>query len=218
MAQADQNPRFYQFNLQRNGARLLVVPGLLPDIAYAQLVNATLSDPRGVEFRQLFISQVAALATRGDFNAFFEHIPDKFLLHESNARDDFRTWDLDDGITPVQNTPEEKAFMDAVTAELQRVGSGLTARNILTRHDLLDCHGCHFGPVSISAGDGVAFPPALSNNTHIDEGNTGGQFQISPGLRTGFAPARAKILRDFLLGNPLPVHSNGTLGGGRASD
>jgi len=139
-------------------------------------------------------------------------------MHESNSRDDFRTWDLADGIVPVQNTPEEMAFKNAITAELHRIGSDLTFADVFNRHGVLSCHGCHFGGFSFSLGDGVLFPSAFANNTHIDEGQPGGQFQISPGLRNGFAPARAKILRDFLFGNPMPVHANGTLGGGRTSD
>jgi hypothetical protein len=212
-------PRFYQFNLQRDGARLLVVPGLLADMPFSLLYNATLPDPRGTEFQQLLVSQVATLAARGDFNAFFDNVPDKFLMHESNSRDDFRTWDLADGVIPVQDTAEEKAFKDAITAELHRIGSNLTANQIITRNGLLSCHGCHNGGAQLSVGDGVFFPTSFADFAHIDEGfGGGGGFQISPGLRNGFAPARAKILRDFLFGNPLPVHSNGTLGGGRASD
>ena len=52
----------------------------------------------------------------------------------------------------------------------------------------------------------------LVRGTHIDEMietvDGVARYTISPALRDVFAPNRAKILRDFLAGRPLPQHSN----------
>jgi hypothetical protein len=204
------NPRFYQFHLVESGARLLVVPGLLENQPHGSLFNAAAPTALGAEFRQFFISQVATLAVR-DVNGFFNRIPDKYLMTESNpdqippafvSQPPFNT-----GLT----TAEGLAFNGAIIAELSRIGSSLNVRDVLVRTDFQNCHGCHFGSGNI--GDTLSFTGGF-RGSHIDE-----EFGALPALVQVFAPNRARILRDFLNGAPLPVHSNGgTLGGGRTSD
>ena len=211
--------RFYQFQLQQQGSRLLVVPGLLENLPYGSLYNAATPLPFGPEYRQFFISQIATLAIR-DVNGFFDRIPDKYLLHESFPENVPNAFAGDAAFNVARNTPDGQAFEAAITAELQRIGSGISVQDVLARADLQNCHGCHIGQVPV--GEGVVFPAGFGAQ-HISEtlvtadGVT--RFKISAALRDVFAPHRAKILTDFLAGNPLPVHSNGgTLGGGRASD
>jgi len=64
-------------------AGLLVVPGLLENTPFGTLYNSAMLHPLGDEYRQFFISQVATLAI-GDVSGFFDRIPDKYLMHESN--------------------------------------------------------------------------------------------------------------------------------------
>lgn len=216
--------RFYQFHLQQNGSRLLVVPGLLASLPYGPLYNAAAPLPLGPDFRQFFISQIETLAIR-DVNGFFDVIPDKYLLTESAQDNSEVTFASSTSYFAGQTTPEGQAFKTAITAELQRLGSTVTVLDVLNRADFQNCHGCHFSFASagspattIPVGEGVLFPLAASNFTHVDETMDGGNFAISPALRDTYAPNRARILIDFLNRKPLPAHSNGTLGGGRTSE
>jgi hypothetical protein len=200
--------RFYQFQLQQDESRLLVVPGLLENLPYGSLYNAASNQPLGAEYRQFFISQIATLAIR-DVNGFFDRISEKYLLHESHPEDQPLAFASDVAFNAGANTPDGQAFRAAITAELQRIGSTITINDLLTRADLQNCHGCHVGGPPV--GEGVTFPPGIAA-THIDERQTTvngvTRFTISPALRDVFAPNRAKILGDFLGGRPLPVHSN----------
>ena len=208
--------RFYQFHLKQDGSRLLVVPGLLENLPYGSLYNAGVDLPLGAEYRQFFISQVSTLSIR-DVNGFFDRIPDKYLLHESHPENQPIAFASDAALNASMGTAEGQAFKAAIGAELQRIGSGISVTDVMTRADLQNCHGCHLGNVPV--GGGIVFPGGFIA-THIDEKRDAtGFFTISPGLRDVFAPNRAKILRDYLAGKPLPVHSNGgTIGGGRTSD
>lgn len=201
--------RFYQFHFLETGDRLLVVPGLLENQPHPSLFNAAAPTALGAEFRQFFISQVATLAIR-DVNGFFNRIPDKYLMTESNQGDLAPEFTGTSAFNAVSNTAEGKAFNDAIAAELARVGSGISVQNVLVRSDFQNCHGCHFGFDFI--GDDLPFGFAHDDGAHIN--GEGG----SPAVMQMFAPNRAKILRDFLGGAPMPLHSNGTLGGGRTSD
>src|SRR5262245_8311069 len=211
--------RFYQFHLKKDGTRLLVVPGLLQDLAYGSLFNATANTALGPEFRQFFISQVATLAIK-DVNGFYDRIPEKYLIAESHPEDSPLAFDSGGALNQGLSSTEGKAFNDALLAEIQRAGSNMTVNELMVRVDLMQCQGCHLGGPPI--GDGLIFPRAFGG-THGDEtqetvNNVTG-FKISDGLRDVFAPNRARILSDFLSGKPLPVHSNGTtIGGGRTSD
>jgi hypothetical protein len=206
--------RFYQFHLQQNGARLLVVPGLLENLPYGPLYSAAAAQPLGPEFRQFFLSQIQTLAIR-DVNGFFDEIPDKYLIHESVPDNTPIAFASDASFNQGLSTPEGQAFKAAVVAELQRVGSTISVNDLLTRADLQNCQGCHLGGVAV--GEGLTFPFA-DGGTHVDERMVNGNFAISPALRDVFAPNRAKVLTDFLSGKPLPVHTSGTIGGGRRSD
>ena len=207
---AQSAPRFYQFNLQQDGARLLVVPGLLANMPYGPLFNAATPLPSGADFRQFFVSQVQTLAVK-DTNGFFENIPDKYLMTESAQDASAVTFGGVFSFGAGLGTPEGQAFQTALTAELQRIGSTLSAFQVMSRADFQNCHGCHFGGTvgPVHVGEGVMFPLAMPNNTHVDETMDGGNFAISTALRDVFAPNRAKILTDFLNRKPLPVHSNG---------
>jgi hypothetical protein len=214
--------RFYQFHLQQDGSRLLVVPGLLQDMSYGPLYNAAAPLALGPDFRQFFISQIQTLAIR-DTNGFFDDIPDKYLMTESAQDNTEVTFASGSDFFAGQTTPDGQAFKTAITAELQRVGSTIALFDVLNRADLQNCHGCHFDggrgapATAVPVGEGVMFPLAAQGGTHIDETLDAGSFTISAALRDVYAPNRARILIDFLNRKPLPAHSN-TLGGGRTSD
>ena len=215
----DPNPRFYQFNLERRGSRLLVVPGLLENTPYGTLYNSAIDLPLSAGFRQEFLSQIATLAIR-DVNGFHDHIPDKYLMHESNPEDQPLSFSAQSAFNQGMATNGGMGFRMAISAELQRLGSSVSIDELLLRADMQNCHGCHKGGVYV--GDGITFPNGFVG-THIAEiqqiGEDGvSRFWISGALAKTFGPQRAKILSDFLTGKPLPVHSTGTLGGGRTSD
>ena len=208
LAGARRITRFYQFHLQTQGSRLLVVPGLLENTAFGPLFNAGLPSELGADFRQFFVSQVATLAVK-DVNGFFDQIPEKFLIVESDPDDNMLAFISDGNFNNGLSSADGKAFRDAISGEISRTGNSLDVGQLLVRTDLQNCEGCHLGGVPI--GDGMVFPPALSG-THIDETqqtiNAVTRFAISPALRDVFAPNRARILMDFLRGRPLPRHSN----------
>jgi hypothetical protein len=212
--------RFYQFQLQKSGARLLVVPGLLENAPYATLYNSAILHPLGEEYRQFFISQVATLAIR-DVNGFFDKIPEKYLLHESHPETLPLAFSSQTSFNVALSTAGGVGFNSAIAGELHRVGSTLSVSDVLARADTQNCQGCHRGDVVV--GEGIRFPPGFIGNTHIasiQQRNDDGiaRFWVSSALLNTFAPHRAQILSDFLAGKPLPVHSAGTIGGGRSSD
>lgn len=193
------SPRFYQFQLERSGARLLVVPGLLENQTHGSLFNAGLPAAGGGEFRAFFVTQAQTLAVR-DANGFSLRIPEKFLMHESNPDEIPPAFVSQPPFQAGLTTQEGLQFNLALFNELQRIGSNLMIRDLLVRTDFQNCHGCHFGGGPI--GDGLAFGGGVQG-THLDE-----TLGASPTLLQQFAPNRAKILRDFLAGAPLPAHSN----------
>jgi len=134
--------RFYQFNLQQDGSRLLVVPGLLQNMPYGPLYNAAVTLPAGPDFRQFLVSQVKTLAIR-DVNGFFDDIPDKYLMTESTQGDSEITFASGASFFAAVNTPDGLAFKNAITAELQRAGSTIALFDVMNRADLQNCHGCH---------------------------------------------------------------------------
>jgi hypothetical protein len=206
--------RFYQFHLQQQANRLLVVPGVLENLPYGPLYNAAADLPLGPEFRQFFISQVATLTIR-DVNGFYDRIPEKYLIHESFPEDTPPAFAAEFSFNAGMSKPEGQAFKAAIQAELARLGTGVSLTELLIRADLQNCAGCHLGNVDI--GQGLHFPSVLGGS-HVDEHRDGPNFTISPALRDVFAPNRARILTDFLAGKLPPVHSNVTIGGGRLSE
>ena len=212
--------RFYQFQLEKRGSRLLFVPGFLENTPFAPLYNSTIQSPIGEEYRQFFVSQVATLSIR-DVTGFFDHIPEKYLMHESNPNTATPAFSSMFAFHTALASPGGTAFTGAIANELHRIGSNLTVDDVLNRADMQNCHGCHAGNVAL--GDGITSPPGFFG-THIDELPQMGEdgvvrFWISDALKKVFAPSRAKILLDFLSGKPLPVHSTGTsIGGGSTSD
>jgi hypothetical protein len=195
-------PHFFQFHLQQQSSRLLMVPGTLENIANPVLYNAAVATPLGAEFRQFFISQVATLAIN-DVNGFYERIPEKYLLGESVG--DNAQSETNQGMS----VAEGQAFKNAMSAELQRIGSNLTANDVLLRVNMQGCLGCHGAGTNI--GNGLVFPRAQGGSHVSEQMETtadGTRHVISPALRDVFAPNRAKILADFLAGKPLPAHSN----------
>ena len=195
-------PHFFQFHLQQQPSRLLMVPGTLENVANPVLYNAARTTPFGAEFRQFFISQVATLAI-DDVNGFYERIPDKYLLGETvsdNAQSE---------VIQGSSSAEGQAFKSAITAELQRIGSNVAANDVLLRVNMQSCLGCHGAGSNI--GNSLVFPRAQGGSHVTEQVETtadGTRHAISPALRDVFAPNRAKILADFLTGKKLPAHSN----------
>lgn len=211
--------RFYQFQLQKSGTRLLVVPGLLENAPYATLYNSAILHPLGAEFRQYFISQIATLAIR-DVNGFFDKIPEKYLVHESHPETLPLAFSAQASFNMAIGTAGGVGFNAAIADELHRIGSSLSVNDVLARADTQNCQGCHRGANATAIGDGLSFPIGFIGSTHIanmqqrnDDGIS--RFWLSSALLRTFGPHRVQVLSDFLAGKPLPVHSTGTIGGSR---
>jgi hypothetical protein len=223
--------RFYQFRVEKQcpsaaSCTLRLVPDLLENVPWGPLFSGDgFGDKRVGAFHDDLIAQVKTLAIN-DVNQFHMNVRPQFLLVESNPDDDpyslsysfrFHYSDRNDG----------GKFRAQIDAELKRIGSNLTAENIVARAETQACHGCHApsGSFDVPAGSssappvdlggGVVFPAAVPNFGHIDdltmvagEGGPASRFQISPAMKDVFIPNRMRILREFLLSGKPPEHSN----------
>jgi hypothetical protein len=116
-------------------------------------------------------------------------------------------------------TPAGQEFAGRIDGELKRIGSTLTPEQIINRAETQTCVRCHVrsGPV----GEGVGFRHPAAPGEHMDENSVtpgpGGQrFISSQTMEKLFIPHGIEILERFLLKGIPPVHSNVTIGGGRA--
>jgi hypothetical protein len=218
--------RMYQFRTSprcsgEGPCRLLMVPDTLENAASARLFDARADSPESVRFRDGFIGQIATLAIR-DVNLYFLTLPAGSLLAESDPTDEEQLFNYSIPFLASQTEPAGQAFRGRIAAELSRLGSSLTPEEVVRRADTQSCAGCHLSSGMI--GNGLTFPRSLSFE-HVSEVAalmTGGEagpatrFAISPAMRDVFIPHRMKILSDFLVSGKPPVHSNATIGGGRA--
>lgn len=210
--------RFYQFRLAQHGDELLAEPDVLENLPAGRYFAATNTSPTAQKFREVFIQNIASLAIP-DANLYYMKIPAEFLLGESDPGDGPLEFIYGTPFIQSTVTPEGKEFFDRVRAELTRIGSPLSPTDITLRAETQNCVGCHF--LGGSVGGGVDFPRAIEglqqvSDNFLETGEGGLRYTISPAMRDVFIPHRIKILRDFLMRGAPPVHSNGTLGGGRS--
>lgn len=206
-------PRFYQFTLEKRcrsaECTLRMEPQVLENMPPARLFDGHNETLAATRFREQFISQIRTLAVR-DINGFFMDIPEEFLTAEGDAIHDAFGFlrRFDDGL----NTSAGQQFEHRIEAELSRIGSTLTAKQIVARAETQNCTGCHF--VAGSIGDGLRWPHAWPLFQHIGEefrenGEAGRRYAVSPAMREVFVPRRMEILRQFLTTGRPPIHSNG---------
>lgn len=202
------NPRFYQFRLETVNGAPQMQPDVLENMPIARLFDADNTSSIAVRFREEFLRQLPGLALR-DVNLYFMNIPREYLMAESDPVDGELAFIFS---VPFNNrTSAAGQFRDRVDAELRRLGSTVTSREIVVRAETQSCVGCHF--VSGPVGEGVVFPRSASGHEHVTEefqiqGENGPRFAISPAMQDVFIPHRMQILRDFLTSGKPPVHSN----------
>jgi hypothetical protein len=206
--------RFYQFRLVNRGDALLAEPDALENNPWGRFFDGSNDTAIARAFREDFVRHVATLAIR-DVNLYFMNVPREFLLSEADPI----SGEVDLAFLRGLATPDGQEFSRRITAELTRIGSTLTPRDIVARAYTQSCVGCHFS--SRSVGESVVFPRSIEPFQHVSEqfveqGEAGPRFSISPAMRDVFIPHRMEILRRFLASDMPPVHSNGTIGGGRA--
>jgi hypothetical protein len=212
---------FFQFRLAKRGDELVAEPDVLENNPMGQLFDARFDTPLGRDFRDELIKNVATLAIN-DVNLYFMNLPRRFLLAESDPSDLEPLGIPSINFTASLTSAAGQAFSDRIAAELKRINSTLTPRDIVIRSETQGCVICHAGAGQIGAG--LRFPNSLEFQQHVDEtltepGDGGRRFMISPAMQEVFIPHRMDILREFLRSGAAPVHSNGgdTLGGGRRS-
>jgi hypothetical protein len=205
--------RFYQFRLVSRGGALIAEPDALENNPWGRFFDGSNDSPAARAFREEFIRHVATLAIR-DVNLYFMNVPREFLLTEADPI----SGEVDFAFLRGLATADGQEFSRRIAAELTRIGSTLTPRDIVARAYTQSCVGCHFS--SRSVGESVVFPRSIEPFQHVSEqfvetGEAGPRFSISPAMRDVFIPHRMEILRRFLTSDIPPVHSNGTLGGER---
>jgi hypothetical protein len=195
--------RFYQFRLAKrcSGARcdLVAEPDVLENMPFGRFFDAADDTQDARDFRDAFVAGVAGL--------YSIDIPRRFLMAESDPVDG----EFEFAYEVAFQRSASSAFRDRIDAELKRIGSTLTADDIILRAETRSCVGCHsiFGPV----GDEVTFPRGIDSLEHLaarftEPGEAGPRFSLSPAMRDVFIPHRIEILQRFLASGTPPVHSN----------
>jgi hypothetical protein len=149
-----------------------------------------LTDARTVAFQNELIGKVAGLAVN-DINR-FNYVPTAtFNTADNNAQDPANLYQ--NRLGPL--------FSNRIQAELTRIGSALTPRQIAMRAEALSCGGCHQESANNVLGGGLTFPPSLGF-VHVAEtteiGPEGERFRISPALTATFLPHRKLVMEQFL--------------------
>jgi len=201
-------PQFYQFRIVREDGKLLVKPDALEDTILAKLIDPVVNPgERGQRFRQWFLENLGTLTTR-DANLYHIKWPKEFQIADVKPKGE-QIYALNVAFFFLRRTPEGQAYTQQIADELQRLGSTITPTQVVDRAETRNCVGCHFGGPGLPVGEGVVFPPAMDNMSHVSEqGATATDYVLSPALKNVFLPHRMKILKDFLLHGTPPVHSN----------
>lgn len=155
------------------------------------LFSASSSDPRAVDFRAFFPTQVASLA-RPNVMTFDYAVPDRFNAGGSLP-------DSTDSYT--RAFAGNTALRTAIASELTRIGSPLTPEDIVGRAQALSCGGCHQTSSGANVGGGLTFPSSgffVHASETSENGPDGPRFQISPALTGTFLPFRASVMASFL--------------------
>ncbi|WP_342375268.1 NBR1-Ig-like domain-containing protein [Myxococcus stipitatus] len=159
------------------------------------------TSPLAVGFRAHFITQVASLAVN-DINRFNYEVPDLYNAAQSNSEG---MLDSDNYLHQFLLAPPNNPFAQAITTELQRIGSTLRPEHIVARAQSLSCAGCHNLSSNTDLGGPVSFFPDLrSAFTHNTELPADGfppedpHFTLSNLVQATFLPFRQQLLGAFL--------------------
>ena len=199
------NLREFKLLKVRQGARYVLkfVPAPVQENAFGGLFSPTSTHPRAAAFQQFFPTQVKALAANSIANIALD-MPQYFNAAQSlslNGKVD--DYGLQLGAGP-------SALRTSIEAELTRIGSTLTADDIVKRAQALSCAGCHQLNSNVNIGGGLVWPeslpsppPTATGFVHVSErlietvdGVT--RYMISPALINEFLPARKKLVEEFL--------------------
>jgi hypothetical protein len=202
--------RFYQFRLAVRGNDLFAEPDVLQNMPYGKFFDASYDNPAAQRFRDAFIDNIRNLAI-SDVNLYFMNIPQEFLLAESNPSDGEPDTIFAIPFLGSLITPEGRQFSSRISAELKKVGSPLSTLDIINRAQIQSCVGCHFFDGNVGTTE---FYQQVSESI-VEDGEAGPRFAISRTMKSVFVPHRMDVLRSFLVSGEAPVHSNGTVGGGR---
>ncbi|MCP3100708.1 hypothetical protein LZ198_17700 [Myxococcus sp. K15C18031901] len=160
---------------------------------FGGLFNPTSTHARAEDFRLFFATQVEALANP-DINLFNMAVQDQFNGGQSDAQATENNY-------PFQFGTGTSTLRNLITAELTRIGSTLTANQIVARAGALSCAGCHQLSNGTSLGGGLTWPNSLGF-THIAEttetGPDGPRFIISSALTGTFLPHRKAVFEAYL--------------------
>jgi len=159
------------------------------------------SDPRSQAFQDWFIAELApgeGLLT-DDLNTMTFPVPEEFNGGQSRLPES-RAFPL---VVPNLSDNAGPDFITRLEAELDSLGSPLSAKQVLDRANSMTCNGCH----SSSVGDDLGFE---SNFADIDrfrhvkltldttDAPDGPRHLMSDALKTEFLPFRRQNLVDFL--------------------
>jgi hypothetical protein len=211
-------PRFYQFRLKKSCAgdpcTLRMSPDVLENVPFGGYFDGHDTSDVARAFRDSFVSQVGSLAVN-NADLFEMHLPATYLMAESDPLADQAAFDPFAGFNRGLNTPEGGDFNGRIQAELQRIGSNLTVRQIMLRAAMRGCDGCHNGlTAGLAAGDPVLgrfflnFGFQMFDESRLVPGPDGPRYQVGSVIEVTFMPHRIAILRDFLVNGTAPVHSN----------
>jgi hypothetical protein len=196
-----------------SACRLVVTP--VPDgvNAFGPLLSATSALPQKADFDAFFPSQVSSLAG-ASISAIGMGVPEAFNSAQSHNSGPSHEMDY-----PL-HFAGPSALRSAIEAELARLGSSLSADEIVLRAQAMTCAGCHKLSDRVSLGGDLTWPASLGF-THISERqsetvNGKQRFVISPALIDEFLPHRKAIMEAFLTGQPLPPVPAGRPVGGRS--
>lgn len=182
---------------------LKFVPAPVQENPFGGLFSPTSTHPRAAAFQQYFSTQVKALAA--DSIAKIDiRMPQVFNAAQSLSLNG----KVDDYVQQLGAGPS--ALRSNIEAELAKIGSTLTADNIVKRAQALSCAGCHQLNSNVDIGGGLIWPeslpsppPTATGFVHVSErlidtvdGVT--RYRISPALLNEFLPSRKKIMDDYL--------------------
>lgn len=140
--------------------------------------------PRGPEFQDGLLKQVAGLARATD--------PNQIALATESVHDEFESAPQRDDVDFGAPGHASAGLRAAIQVRLTAIGSTLTPTNILDRVRTQTCAGCHLRSNSNNLGGGVVWPPD-AGFVHITEAGS-----LSGALTGVFLPRRRVVLDEFI--------------------
>ncbi|MCP3057720.1 hypothetical protein LXT21_02900 [Myxococcus sp. K38C18041901] len=196
-----------EFKLKRRcdstGCSLRFLPTTVKSTPRGDFFNLQNPGPLAVAFRDYFVTQVEGLAV-DDFNRFNYVVPDVYNAAQSSSMPSMGS--VDDFLAEFDKTAAPNAFTDALQAELQRIGSPLTPRQLVARAQALSCGGCHDlsrgtdlgGAPGVFPLDFMRFVQTQDILSPQPTPGPGSHYPLSASLTTAFLPFRQQLLGAFL--------------------